>query len=364
MASRQARRVSVVAVVVALLAVLGPPTTATTRSKSVRLVFASTNFPVGTSPQTSLPIALGYWQQEGLDVDLQGAAGSLPSLQMVATGKADVGVVQPLTLFQTRLKGADVKAFYTFVRRNWFFPAVLEGSPVTRMQDLKGKTIGVQSMGASMIPFMRLALADAGLDPFKDVTFVSVGLGAGAAGLLQQGRVDALGLWSAQYALMENAGFVLRKFPDVPPIKDLSFAVAFVAREGWLRDNGETAVGIGRGVAKATLFALHNPEAAVRLHWKLFPQTRTAGEDDALSMRKALHELNDGLAFMRIDDARVRRWGATSREEVEAYASVLVRARLLDGKPGSPDDYYTGAFIDRINAFDEASIIRQAKTFR
>ncbi|MBI4588688.1 MAG: ABC transporter substrate-binding protein [Candidatus Rokubacteria bacterium] len=331
--------------------------------KKVVLVFASANLPVGTSPQTSLPKMLGYWEEEGLDVELQGAAGSLPSLQMIVGGKGDIGVVQPLTLFQMRPRGAEIRAFYTFVRQNWFFPAVLADGPIRSIRDFKGKRIGVQSLGASMIPFMKLVVADAGLDPENDVSFVGVGLGAGAAALLQQRKVDVLGLWSAQYALMENAGFNLRKFVDVSPIRDLSFAVTFVATDAWLRNNPEIAVGVGRGLAKASVFALHNPTAAVRLHWKMFPQTRPAGESDVEALRKALHELEAALAFMRIDTTTDKRWGATTREEIEAYANVLLRSGLLDRSPGRPEQYYTNEFLERINAFDEAKIIDQARRY-
>lgn len=355
-----------VGIAVAILLTVGGPAAAEAQKplRKVVVVFASTNFPVGTSPVTHLPKVLGYWQEEGLDVELQGAAGSLPSLQMVVGGKGDVGVVQPITLFQMRPKGTNVKAFYTFIRHNWFFPAVLDGSPIRSIKDFKGKKIGVQSMGASMIPFMKLVLAEGGLDPERDVTFVAVGLGAGAAALLHQQQVDILGLWSSQYALMENAGFKLRKFIEVSPLKDLSFAVTFVAKEEWLQKNPEVAVGLGRGWAKATLFALHNAEAVVRLHWKAVPQSKPAGEDESASMRKALHDLQSGLTFMRIDTARVKKWGATTREEVEAYAGVLLRAGLLEGKPGAPDDYYTGEFVEKTNDFDQGRIIEQARAYK
>ncbi|MBI2529237.1 MAG: ABC transporter substrate-binding protein [Candidatus Rokubacteria bacterium] len=349
---------------VGLAVMLGPaPVPAQAPPRKVTVVFASTNFPVGTSP-ANLPKTLGYWQEEGLDVELQGAAGSLPSLQMVLGGKGDVGVVQPITLFQMRPKGAKVKAFYTFIRHNWFYPVVLESSPILSIKDLKGKTIGVQSMGASMIPFMKLCLAEAGLDPEKDATFVGVGLGAGAAALLHQGKVDALALWSAQYALMENAGFKLRSFQDIAPLKHMSFAVSYVARDDWIRDNGEVAARLGRGWAKATLFALTNPEAAVRLHWKVYPQTRAAGDDDPTAMKKALTELWAGLNFMRVDTAPSKKWGLTTREEVEAYGKVLVRAKLMEGQPEGADQYFAPEMIDRINDFDQAKVIAQARAFK
>lgn len=332
--------------------------------RKVTLVYPSQTLGVGTAPVSSLPKALGYFQEEGLDVSFANVAGSQPALQMVLSGNGDVAAMQPITLFQMRPKGAQAKAFYTWVRHNWFYPVVIEGSPIKSLQDFKGKRIGVQSMGASMIPFMKLVLGDAGLDPERDVAFVGTGGGAGAAALLAQGKVDVLGLWSAQYAAMENAGFRLHKFVDVSPIKDMSFAVTFAARDEWLRDNPKVAVGIGRSWARATLFALTNPEAVVRHHWAMFPQSKPTGVDEATAMQRALHELKDTLSFMRIDNATVRKWGMTTRDEIKDYAKVLQRAKLLESDPGNLDDYFTAEFIDATNAFDEKKVIEQARAYK
>lgn len=367
MDKRMQRRVLGVLLVTAFLGGMwngGSEAQAQAPLRKLTVVYASTNLGVSLAPLSSLPKALGYFREEGLDVYFAGAAGSQPALQMVLTGNGDVATVQPITLFQMRPKGAHAKAFYTFVRHNWFYPAVIEGSPIKGLQDFKGKRIGVQSMGASMIPFMKLVLADAGLDPERDVTFVGTGGGAGAAALLKQGQVDVLGLWSAQYAVMENAGFKLHTFVDVNPIKSMSFAVTFVASDEWLRDNPKVAAGLGRSLARATLFAMTNPEATVRLHWAMFPQSKPTGVDEAMAMQGALHELKDTLSFMRIDNATVKKWGMTTPDEIKDYANVLQRAKLIEGGPGKLDDYFTADFIDAINAFDEKKVIEQARAYK
>ncbi len=332
--------------------------------RKTTVVYPSTGFGVGTAPLSSVPKALGYFKDEGLDVHFAGVAGSQPALQMVLGGNGDVAAMQPITLFQMRPKGANAKAFYTWVRHNWFYPVVIEGSPIKSLKDFKGKTIGVASMGASMIPFMKLVLADAGLDPERDVKFVASGGGAGAAALLKQGQVDILGLWSAQYAAMENAGFKFQKFVDVNPIKSMSFAVTYAATEEWLRGNPKVAVGLGRAWARGTLFAMTNPEAVVRLHWTQFPQSKPTGVDEATALQRALHELKDTLSFMRIDTATVKKWGMTTSDEIKDYADVLQRSKLIEGGPVKLDDYFTAEFIDAINTFDEKKVIEQARAYK
>lgn len=337
---------------------------AQTPLKKVVLTIASTNFPAGAAPYTSVPKYLGYWKEEGLDVEVQGAAGSPAAMTMVLGKRGDVAIVVPITILQFRAKGAPVKAFYNVYRHNWFYPVVLADSPIKDIKDFKGKIIGVQAMGASMVPFMKAMVAEAGLDPEKDVTLVAAGLGAGAAALLAQKKIDILALWAGQYALMENEGFKFRKFDQVSPLNTLTYCLPFAATEDFIKRNPEAIVALGRGFAKGTLFALTNLEAAVKIHWKIYPESKPVGEREEINLQKAIHELRSATEFMRIDNTKVKKWGAATREEIETYADFLVRTKILDSKPADPYASFTDEFIEKINQFDHRKIVEQAKEFK
>ena len=45
------------------------------------------------------------------------------------------------------------------------------------------------------------------------------------------------------------------------------------------------AVALAQGYAKGTVFALNNPEAAIRILWEVFPQTRSPGKSEADALR-------------------------------------------------------------------------------
>ncbi len=332
--------------------------------KKAGLVIASTNFPAGAAPYTSVPQYLGYWKEEGLEVEVMGTAGSPAAMTMVLSKKGDAAIVVPITLFQFRAKGAAIKAFYNVYRHNWFYPVVLADSPIRDVRDFKGKVIGVQAMGASMVPFVKAMVAEAGLDPEKDVTFVAAGLGAGAAALLAQKKIDILALWAGQYALMENAGFKFRKFDLASPLNSLTFCLPFVAPEELIKKSPGVLVALGKGFAKGTLFSLTNPEAAVKIHWKVFPESKTLGQTEEVSMQKALHELRSATDFMRIDNTPVKKWGAATKEEIETYANFLVRAKILESKPVNMDLVWTDELIEKINQFNSGKIIAQAKEFK
>jgi NitT/TauT family transport system substrate-binding protein len=331
--------------------------------KKVILVLPTTNFVAGTAPYAAVPKYLGYWKEQGLDVEIQGAAGSRNAAQMVLSGKAQTALVVPIDIFLFGSEGAGLKAFYTVYRQNWFYPVVLTGSPVNGIEDFRGKTIGVQSMGAAMVPFTKALAAQAGLDPEKDMKFVSAGLGASAAALLAEKRIDILFLWSGQYALMENAGFKLKRL-DIPQLTKLSFCLPFVAQDPYVKEHPDVIVALGRGIAMGTLFSTTNPEAAVRIHWKLYPQSKPAGESESDSMRKALHELKSATDFMRIDNVPVKKWGYSSGKEVEDYAEFLVTAGVLKMRLKNASSYYSGEFIDKMNQFNSQKVMDQAKRFK
>ena len=45
---------------------------------------------------------------------------------------------------------------------------------------------------------------------------------------------------------------------------------------------------LARGYAKGTVFAIANPEAAIRILWEIYPQTKSTGKDEATALRDDL----------------------------------------------------------------------------
>src|SRR5262245_59122030 len=78
-----------------------------------------------------------------------------------------------------------------------------------------------------------------------------------------------------QYALIENAGVKMRML-DNQAIARFP-ANGFIALEETLRTRRSEAVALVQGYAKGTIFALANAEAAVRLLYKIFPQSKPTG---------------------------------------------------------------------------------------
>ncbi|WP_213776005.1 ABC transporter substrate-binding protein, partial [Bradyrhizobium sp. dw_78] len=121
----------------------------------------------------------GYFAAEGYDVTLIAVGGSNESAIQVAAGNAEVGSASPGDAIIGIQSGKlDIRYFYGILYSNIWSVAVLPDSPIKTLADLKGKKLGVQSMGSAGTTFGRAFAQAAGLDPEKDVSFLPIGVGA------------------------------------------------------------------------------------------------------------------------------------------------------------------------------------------
>jgi len=135
----------------------------------------------------------GYFKDEGLNVEVVDFAGGSKALQAVVGGSADVvsGAFEHPINLQNR-----GQAYRSFVLQCRAPMIVLGVSNVTMAdyqspEDLKGKKIGVSAPGSSTNMMASFFLAQHGLKA-SDVSFIGVGVGAGAITALRTGQIDAI----------------------------------------------------------------------------------------------------------------------------------------------------------------------------
>ncbi len=328
-----------------------------------KVVFAVTtkDISVGHAAHSSLPQGLGYWKEEGLDVTVTSVEGSAAGLQQLGSGNIDVVSLGPEEIVIGREKGVKIRGFYVQARETIYRVVVPAESPLQKLADLKGRTIGVPSLASGSLPFAKALLASVGVDPDQEVKFLAVGVGAPGRLALQQKQVEALALWDTLQAALENSGMTVRRL-DVPLVHEM-IGQTLAARDDYVADHGPVLTGFARGVAKATVFALANPEAAVRLHWKAYPQTRPQGVDEAKAVAEAIHVFNARFALQRVDNRADTRFGFATPAQWEKLRSIFKEQKLIEGSTPAAD-LYTAALVDAINTFDQAVIVRQARDYK
>ena len=301
----------------------------------------------------------GFFATEGYDVDLIAVGGSNESALQVASGNAELGAASPGEAIVGMQSGKlDIRYFYSMYYASIWSIAVVEDSPITSVAQLKGKRIGVQSMGSAGTTFGRAFAQDAGLDPQTDINFLPIGVGAQALTTLRQKLVDAAIYWDYAFAKFRFSGLNMRELPTSNVIRNLP-DVGLLARNDTIAKNPKMLTGIARAVAKGYDYSMANPEAAVRVTWKAYPESASKNPDPAAALK-------EGVA---VNQLRLKIWnspkagdkhGLLIAEDWQALIQFFVDQKVLPA-PLSADRVITNALIEQINNYDRSKVIADAK---
>lgn len=296
---------------------------------------------------------LGFYKDEGVEVEFGTAAGSAATLQLVAAGQVQMGYIgmDVLILAKARNPTLPVTAVYLHDRGNIYEIVVPEESEVRQVKDLKDKNIGVANLASGAIPSLRATLTDAGLDPNSAVGLIPVGNGAQAAAALKANRVQALSLFRAQHAVIETLGFKFRYFSRDAP------SAVIVVNTNFLKDNREAVVKTLRGIAKGSAFAQANPEATVREFWGLFGKPQGLSEEEAMQRQK--HVLTSAAQLWKDYRDTSVKWGDMTLDQWDKMQKFLVEQKLLD-KPVPNETLFTTELIADANKIDLDPVLKRA----
>ena len=314
-----------------------------------------------TSAAAPFAIAMKKGWYGKLKVQLVPVPGSTDCVKLVATGDLPWSLPSIEPIPAARQQGVKAKIFYTAYQGNIYGLAVPKESAIQSVKDLKGKKIGVASMGSGGVPVARGILAMNGLNPDKDAQIVVVGEAAQAAALIRSGQVQALSLYDTQYALVDNAGQPVRMLDSGPVARFPSNG--FFALEETVRKNRGQAVALTKGYAMGTVFAVANPEAAVKIVYEIYPQTKPSGKTDEQALRDDVKTLLARAEHWKLEAGGVTRWGESSVKDFDAYEDFLVRWKVIEQKVPATD-VVSNELIDEVNRFDAAAVAAQARAWK
>ena len=161
-----------------------------------------------------LPLALterlGYFKEQGLNVEINDFKGGSQSLTALIGGSADVVTGAYEHTLRMQAKGQDIVAVIELGRYPGISLAVKKdrADKFKSLADLKGAKIGVTAPGSSTNMIVWYLMAKAGLKP-DDASFIGVGAGAGAVAAMQKGEIDAIANIDPVMAKLEAAGEIV-----------------------------------------------------------------------------------------------------------------------------------------------------------
>jgi len=130
----------------------------------------------------------GFFDKNGLDVTLQNIA-SAQGVPAVLAGQITFAQVGGSEVLSANAGGADL---VVIAQLAGVYPFVLEvAADIKSVNDLKGKKVGVSTVGSSSDIATRVALKKMGLDPDKDVSILAVGSVQNRTAALLAGSIQA-----------------------------------------------------------------------------------------------------------------------------------------------------------------------------
>ena len=212
---------------------------------------------------TLAAIENGYFRDEGLpEVELTATGEDRLTLEALRSGKTDFGAdVKPGLIFEASSKGEQLYIIGAMING---LPSTLIGTPdIKSIADLKGKKIGCKEEGGSReVPWIRMLLRKAGIDPDREVEWVTHA-GFGSLEIqkprLDRGDYQAIGLTGHYkrpelFDLVRQAGFnLLAECSKTHPYGLPSRVIA--ARGDILARYPEEVVKVLKGIIRGYRFA-------------------------------------------------------------------------------------------------------------
>lgn len=272
--------------------------------------------------------AEGFFEEAGLEVEIQQPSDPTAVLQLVAAGQSEFGVSYENEVTNAAAREVPVKSVMAIMQEPLNSVISLEEAGITAPEDLAGKTVGYagQSFGAAVLDTM---LREAGEDP-SSVEKINVGLDLRPA--LISERVDAVvdAYWNIEAVELAQEGLetnVIR----LPEVGVPNYNELVVATSGsYAEENPDLVRRFVGALVEGHRYALENPEAA---------------RDALLAANEELDpEVAEETVGLTVPLFEAERIGYQDPEEWRAYVDWAVENGVLP-RPVEVDAVMTNEFL-------------------
>jgi sulfonate transport system substrate-binding protein len=190
---------------------------------------------------------------DGISVEWTQSLGSNKALELLNSKSVDFGSTAGAAALIGKANGNPIKAIYVYSRPEWTALVVRKDSPITKVEDLKGKKVAV-TRGTDPHIFLLRALHEAGLTE-KDIEMVVLQHPDGRIAL-EKGDVDA---WAGLDPMMAQTEIQSGSRLFYRNINFNSYGVLNV-REEFAKQYPAYVERVLAAYEKARLWAIQNPE--------------------------------------------------------------------------------------------------------
>jgi len=229
----------------------------------------------------------GFFRKHGVSVEVINIRSGPQTMAALASGDIHMAYTIPGSVLSAAAGGMDI-AFFTGVVNRGDGDFVVAPA-IRRGEDLKGKRVGVQSIGGGVWSMTMLALEYLGLEPTRDkILMMVVGDQAVLTQAMTTGNIDAAYVGYTFSTLLKEKGFrVLLDLGKAPiPYQGLSLAT----QRSYLKQNPQIVDSVVRAVVESIAF-IQNPSHKEATIKSLMKNLRLKNVQEAESGYQALQWL-------------------------------------------------------------------------
>jgi NitT/TauT family transport system substrate-binding protein len=275
----------------------------------------------------------GYFKNESLTVDIKSQDGSEPTVQALASGKADIIELTTSALLPAAAtrSGFDPKLFFLTESKAPFDVVTKSDSGITTGAGMKGKTLGVGTPDGAETITAKGLLGAAGLVPGKDYKILPVGAGGQAVAAFERGDIDAYAGGIADLAVLRARGLDLTSL--TPPGAPGRVGFGYWALDKTVTKNRAELEKFSRAIKRAHEYINGDPQKLVDFTKKANPQ-QVKDPKITLELAKAAVALRAPESGQQYGIVVPGRWQAW-------YQSLISAGAIAKDKAKDPSAFYT-----------------------
>jgi NitT/TauT family transport system substrate-binding protein len=201
----------------------------------------------------------GLFEKNGLRVEVAYIRSGSTMAQALVAGEISMAQMGGPAMLAAGVAGMDVT--FAAVALNTT-PIVIMGN-VSKIEELKGKAVGITRFGSNTDISARFAIRKAGLQPEKDVALVQLEDYPGIMGGIASGRIAAGALADPFTDAAKRLGY--KEIADIAAM-GLEFPfVGIATKKSYIKDNMDTVQRFVRGYTEAIAIYKNNPEFAMKV---------------------------------------------------------------------------------------------------
>jgi NitT/TauT family transport system substrate-binding protein len=203
----------------------------------------------------------GLFKKYGLDVDLVYIQGSPILTSAMMSGQVPLSFLGGAAIVASAVGGADT--VYLACGINTLYWRLFSTPDVKTLDDLKGKKIGLTTMGSQEDAVMRFLLKERGINPDRDVSFLAVGAAPTRLAALSKGVVHASVFIPPQDIAAEKLG--LHPLIDLSQLGLYNPGSCFASTKTYIKSHRDTVTRVMKAFIEGLKFYRENKEFVLKI---------------------------------------------------------------------------------------------------